>query len=130
MKKVVTRSINIRGLAVQSRELFIEIVDSAQDDSSVIMLMQFRASRARSSTSRSYNQPPLMRHREVAYYAKQESRRRSLLEKYHLSFFDSRRQISCASDKNVNRFFGLPLRKSNKWKIYYIRNCVKGTSSG
>ena len=76
-------------------EAFVELVDGTQDDSGVIVLMQHRVTRALRASPRSSSQPPCLRRREVAYYARQSGSRRQWLPQYHLCPFDSRWRFGC-----------------------------------
>ncbi|KAK5381988.1 hypothetical protein LTS13_002650 [Exophiala xenobiotica] len=66
----------------RSREPFLGLVDDTQDDTGVIALVQQRAHLRRKEEPtyrrRSISQPPILRRREVAYYARQEPENRPI----------------------------------------------------
>lgn len=117
-RELVTNPIDLRDLDVQSEEPFTELVHRTQDDSGVIMLIQYRAARVRGSASRSRSQPPYMRHRKKAYFPEQGRIRRShiWLETCHLCSFDSKWRLNCMKEQDEP--YGS-----------HVRNCFKGISS-
>lgn len=129
-KTIITQSWDLRDIVSQSREPFTELVDSVQDDSGVVMLMQYRASRKRSYASRSYSQPPYTRHREVAYYSRQKSLGRIWLAAYHLCPFDSQWRFDCIREEDEKSFNQAGLCDGAETQTYNVRNCVKGNSKG
>ena len=112
-KRVLSEPVDVRYINARLTEPFTELVESAQDDSGVVMLMQYRASRTRSSASRSHSQPSSIRRREAAYQKVRYSHRHPWLNLYHLCPFNSQWQ------------FGY-----NRGESFGLRSCIKDTSHG
>ena len=130
-KKIVTELMDLRDLVVQQpKEPFTELVDGLQDDSGVVMLMQDRASRARSSASRSHSQPPYMRNRNIANCAVQESSIHWWLGTYHRCPFDSRWHLDCVSEVDECYRVTRQWRHGVQWDYNHVRNCARGISDG
>lgn len=137
-KDLVSNDVDLGDSFSHSRELFNKLVDDPQDDSGVIMQMQYRASR-RPSASRSHSQPPYLRRREVAYYAVQWSYRRPWLTGYHLCPFDFRWRFGCVGETPW-RFSWLTqeeqyesrhkLNDNASWNVFHVRSCAKGIFQG
>jgi hypothetical protein len=138
-KYLVSKHVDLRNSLSHSQEPFNKLVDDPQDDSGVIMLMQYRASRTPSAASRSHSQPPCLRRREVAYYAVQSSHRRLWLTGYHLCPFDFRWRLGCVGEPPW-RFGSLTqderydsnhkLNDNASWNVFHVRSCAKGIFQG
>jgi hypothetical protein len=111
------------------------LVDAAQDDSGVIMLMQYRASRRRYPLKRSHSQPPMLQRRDISYYASHTSRTRHWLMSYHFCPFDSHWRLNCNYDASsvgnsssqvelYDKYMNLS--DHSRWKVCNVRACVKG----
>lgn len=130
-KDILTEPIDIRDALNHEREPFLDLVDSTQDDTSIITLMQYRAARTRNTASRSHSQPPPTRRREVAHYGAQESSIHHWLGCYHLCLFNFRWQFGCGGA--VAREYGdaewASLRDGVRRLIVCLRICFNGTSN-
>jgi hypothetical protein len=138
-RDLASKDVDLRDSLSHSREPFNKLVDDLQDDSGVIMLMQYRASRMPSAVSRSHSQPPYLRRREVACYAVQSSHRRLWLAGYHLCPFDFRWRFGCVGEPPW-RFGRLTqeeryvsnhkLNDNASWNVFHVRSCAKGIFQG
>ncbi|EXJ56888.1 hypothetical protein A1O7_07232 [Cladophialophora yegresii CBS 114405] len=72
-KQHITNDGDITDLIQHSTEPFEDLMDSYQDDAGVIMLMQYSASRRRSTKARSHSEPPCLRRKELGDCERQES---------------------------------------------------------
>lgn len=116
-----SRTWDIRYLDNYPPDPFEELVDRCQDDYSVIMLMEYRASRSRHASSRSHSQPPCLRRREMAYYTQHQSLTHPWMPVYHLCPADLRWKFQCApkSEREVILEYALV------FDVFDVRSCVK-----
>jgi hypothetical protein len=125
-KTLASASVDSRQVSSHSRESFLKLVDDTQDDTGVIALVQQRASLRRkeqpSYRRRSISQPPILRRREVAYYARQRSNNRLWLGHCHLCPFDSRWKFGC------HRHSGETLSDNHDSELFDVRSCARGLS--
>ncbi|OQV03781.1 hypothetical protein CLAIMM_08781 [Cladophialophora immunda] len=125
-KERVTKDVDLRDLLSDQRDTFFDLVDDSQDDSGVIMMMQYRASRATDGTRmRSRSQPPCLSRRGRAYKYSHILHRSQWLQ-YHLCPLDSRWRLGCVSRWYEGPFIpGMEIRGS----VVDERSCLKGTCS-
>ncbi|KIW65398.1 hypothetical protein PV04_07661 [Phialophora macrospora] len=130
-KRHVTNDGDVEDLARYSPEPFNDLVDAYQDDAGVIMLMQHRASRGRCTRIRSHSQPPSLRQRERAYYAKQNSFAHPWLPCYHLCPGAPSWRFDCLGDDSSEVYQEISILGDSKpWPVFHVRSCVKGINSG
>ena len=120
--EIASAQMDLRDMCVRGEDSFTQLVDSTQDDSGTIMLMQYRISRPRTSNSRSHSQPPSIQRTRTDF--SEQSKHHSWMGRYHLCPFDSRRRPGCATltweQYQIMLGFGL----------FDLRSCVKGISAG
>jgi hypothetical protein len=131
-KRHKTNNRDIRDLITYSTEPFSDLVDACQDDAGVIMLMEHRASRGQSTSTRSYSQPPSLRRRELAYYAAQYSQKHRWLPCYHLCPGAPSWRFGCVDQKHSGESYeGYSLLGDGITRnVFHLRSCVKGIHSG
>ncbi|OCT49053.1 hypothetical protein CLCR_04571 [Cladophialophora carrionii] len=117
---------DVRHISPSSTEPFIDLVETYQDDAGVITLMQYRASRQRSTKTRSNSQPPILRRKELAYRAWHESWRK-WLQACHFCPGSSSWRFGCVGasrrDKGYNDFSMIG------HSMVDVRCCVRGIHS-
>ncbi|KAK5229123.1 hypothetical protein LTR47_008015 [Exophiala xenobiotica] len=113
----------------RSREPFLGLVDDTQHDTGVIALVQQRAHLRRKEEPtyrrRSISQPPILRRREVAYYARQEPENRRWLDRCHLCPFDSRWKFGCHGHSHTRWEV---LSDNHPSDLFDVRSCVRGVN--
>jgi hypothetical protein len=126
-----TNNRDIRHLTPYPTEPFNDLVDACQDDAGIIMLMEHRASRRQSTSTRSYSQPPSLRRRELAYYAIQGSQKHRWLPCYHLCPGATSWRFGCVDQGLSGESYEgyCMLGDGIARNAFHLRSCVKGIHS-
>ncbi|KAF2228420.1 hypothetical protein EV356DRAFT_514199 [Viridothelium virens] len=125
-KMLAHEASDLREMVFNSGEPFTELVDKVQDDHSVIMQMQYRASYTRKPRKRANSQPPCLRRREVAYNEELWSHNRLWLPSFHLCPFDSKWNFGCVSFLDENYTSQEAFQENTLRNVFHIRSCVNG----
>jgi hypothetical protein len=127
-KKRFAKERDLRDIPSYTKEPFKDLVNTTQDDSGVIILMQYRASRTSRIPSRSHSQPPCLCRREVSFCSVQRSDKRYWLPGYHLCPLDSTWRFDCTDPKESEEENALG--DNNLREVFPVRSCVKGIAHG
>ncbi len=122
-KKRFTKDRDLSDLPFYSNESFHNLMNTTQDDSSVIMLMQHRAPRRSWFPSRSRSQPPHLRRRKFAFSGVPRSDGHWWLT-YHLCPLDSTWRFGGAGDDVCEPQEGH--RDDDLCYPFSARSCVQG----
>lgn len=96
-KELLSDPIDLKDLCVKVQEPFTKLIDGTQDDSSLVVLMEYRRSHRKCSSSRSRSQPPLSTQRTIQDTI-HRSAARSWSDGYHICRSDSRWRLDCANN--------------------------------
>jgi hypothetical protein len=118
--KIFSDPMDLRDV-VEAEEPFTELIRSTQDDSSVIMLMNFQSARPQNWASRSSSQPPSIRGRrgepEYTPFG------RLWLQNCHFCCFDWRWRLCCVGNICERAY------NSRLFTGPYMKDCINGTSN-
>lgn len=114
MIDISSTTFDIRQWTDWQLEHFSRLIDQAQDDTGVVILLTDRSYAKRTTRRRSSSAPPPLMQRELAFFRGRRSKSHPWLRDYHLCPQDSRYKIGCC----------------DWWEFSHVRNIMATRRSG